>query len=79
MTGRYIRGHFVDERELRVGFANKLYIQQQGDRLIDPETGATLTCEQFRNDAPLISNGVWFFMPDEGELERCEIVPTLKA
>jgi hypothetical protein len=45
------------------------------DRLIEVNYNEPVFCRQYGNDAPIITNGVWEFMPDNGELGRVGLVP----
>lgn len=50
-----------------------------GQSIIDADLragpDAVLRCEQWGNDAPIITNGCWEFMPDAADLTRLGIVP----
>jgi hypothetical protein len=58
--------YFVELRAGRIFCAENRYGDDNGELFV----------RQYGNDAPILTNGVWEFWPDDVDLKRLGIVPT---
>jgi hypothetical protein len=44
-------------------------------RIFDADFGEELFVQKWGNDAPILTNGVWEFWPDDADLDRLGLTP----
>jgi hypothetical protein len=77
MARHIIKGIWASEDGYQAG-SGKMDIEIATDgKMWDPEIGPSMlvTCEVWGNDAPILTNKLWTFWPNEAELTRLAITP----